>query len=307
MFTGIIPPLVTPLRARDELDVPGLERVLERLLRGRVGGLFVLGTTGEGPSLSYPLRRELIERVCGIVRGRVPVLVGITDTAFVESMHLAQHAAESGAAAVVAAPPYYLPEGQPELVEYLEHLLPELPLPLVLYNMPALTKVSFELETLQRAMDKPRIVGLKDSSGNMIYFHRAIELLKQRPDWSLLMGPEELLAEAVVAGGHGGVCGGANVFPELYVRLYEAARAGDLARARQLHGLVMKVSGSLYRVGRHASSIMKGIKCALACLGVCDDFMAEPFHRFRAEERVRIQRAVTALSNEIGAIMTNSE
>ena len=307
MFTGIIPPLVTPLRARDELDVPGLERVLERLLRGRVGGLFVLGTTGEGPSLSYPLRRELIERVCGIVRGRVPVLVGITDTAFVESMHLAQHAAESGAAAVVAAPPYYLPEGQPELVEYLEHLLPELPLPLVLYNMPALTKVSFELETLQRAMDKPRIVGLKDSSGNMIYFHRAIELLKQRPDWSLLMGPEELLAEAVVAGGHGGVCGGANVFPELYVRLYEAARAGDLARARQLHGLVMKVSGSLYRVGRHSSSIIKGIKCALACLGVCDDFMAEPFHRFRAEERVRIQRAVTALSNEIGAIMTNSE
>jgi len=306
MFTGIIPPLVTPLRARDELDVPGLERLLERLLRGGVGGLFVLGTTGEGPSLSYRLRRELVERVCGTVRGRVPVLVGITDTAFVESVHLARHAADSGATAVVVAPPYYLPEGQPELLEYLEHLLPELPLPLVLYNMPALTKVSFELETLRKAMDKPRIVGLKDSSGNMIYFHRALELLSHRPDWSLLMGPEELLAESVMAGGHGGVCGGANVFPELYVRLYEAARAGDVLRARQLHGLVMKVSGSLYRVGRHSSSIIKGIKCALACLDVCDDFMAEPFHRFRAEERLRIQRAVTELSDEITAIMTNS-
>lgn len=306
MFTGIIPPLVTPLRARDELDVPGLERLLNRLLTGGVGGLFILGTTGEGPSLSYRLRRELVERVCGIVRGRVPVLVGITDTAFVESVHLARHAADSGATALVVAPPYYLPEGQPELLEYLEHLVPELPLPLLLYNMPALTKVSFELETLRRAMDEPRIVGLKDSSGNMVYFHRALELLKHRSDWSLLMGPEELLAESVVAGGHGGVCGGANVFPELYVRLYEAARANDLGRVRQLHGLVMKVSDSLYRVGRHSSSLIKGIKCALACLGVCDDFMAEPFHRFRAEERRRVEQVVTKLSDEIAKIMANS-
>src|SRR5215470_3994533 len=110
-LTGIIPPMVTPLRSRDELDVPGLERLIEHILSGGVSGLFILGTTGEGPSLSYRLRRELVERVCKQNKKRVPILVGITDTSFVESVSLARHSADCGADAVVAAPPYYMPEG----------------------------------------------------------------------------------------------------------------------------------------------------------------------------------------------------
>ena len=287
--------MITPLQGRDELDCDGLERLIERILDGGVSGLFVLGTTGEGPSLSYRLRRELIERSCRQVKGRVPVLVGITDTSFVESINLARHAAEAGADALVLAPPYYLPEGQPELLEYLEHLVAELPLPLFLYNTPSLTKVPFEVETIRRAMDVPRIIGLKDSSGDMTFFHRTIGLLKHRPEWSLLVGPEELLTDAIFAGGHGGVCGGANLFPRLYVRLAEAALAGDVARARQLHSQVMRISASLYQIGRHPSAIIKGIKCALACRGVCDDFMAEPFHRFREEERERVRKVLAEL------------
>src|SRR5436190_20672150 len=85
-LTGIIPPMATPLRSRDELDAGGLERLIERILGGGVNGVFLLGTTGEGPSLGYRLRRELIDRACRQIRRRVPVLVGITDTAFVESI-----------------------------------------------------------------------------------------------------------------------------------------------------------------------------------------------------------------------------
>src|SRR4051812_39671698 len=117
MLTGIIPPLVTPLLDRDTLDVAGLERLIERVLSGGVSGLFLLGTTGEGASLSYRLRRELIERTSRQVKARVPILVNITDTAFVESVSLARHAADQGAHALVVAPPYYLPPGQPELQE----------------------------------------------------------------------------------------------------------------------------------------------------------------------------------------------
>jgi len=298
-YHGIIPPIVTPLRDRDSLDADGLERLVERLIVGGVTGLFILGTTGEGPSLSYRLRREMISQTCRIVRNRVPVLVGITDTSFVESLALAQHSAESGASAVVLAPPYYLPEAQPELLEYLDHLVPELPLPLFLYNMPALTKVTIEPDTVRRAMDHERIIGLKDSSGQMIYFHRIVGLLSHRPDWALLVGPEELLADAVLAGGHGGICGGANLFPELYVALYEAARVRDLARLRALHDQVMRLSDSLYQVGRHSSAIIKGIKCALAHLGVCDDYLAEPFHRFREPQRSEVKAIVERLRHEI--------
>lgn len=300
---GIIPPLITPLKDRDTLDISGLENLIERLVVGGVHGLFIIGTTGEGPSLSYRLRRELIAETCKIVRGRLPVFVGVTDTAFVESVNIAKHSADAGADALVAAPPYYLPEAQPELLEYIRHLLPEMPLPFYLYNMPSLTKVSFDIDTVRALQDEPRIHGIKDSSGNMVYFHRLCQLLKERPDWSVLMGPEELLLDAVLAGGHGGVNGGANVFPELYVALYNAAASGDIGRARELHSLVMRVSTTLYQVGRHSSAIIKGIKCALSHLGVCDDFMAEPFHRFRDIERSRIAEALTLLKEEVSNLV----
>jgi dihydrodipicolinate synthase/N-acetylneuraminate lyase len=296
-YHGIVPPMITPLLDRDTLDFAGLERLVEHILAGGVHGLFILGTTGEGPSLGYRLRRELIEHTCRLVNHRVPVLVGITDTAFVESVSVARAAADSGADAVVLAPPYYLPEGQPELQEYLAHLVPELPLPLFLYNMPALTKVPFEIETVRRAMDEPRVIGVKDSSGDMGYFHRAFGLVHHRPDWTLLIGPEEMLFDAVLAGGHGGVNGGANVFPRLYVKLFEAARAGDLATARKL-----QVSEALYRIGRHPSAIIKGIKGAARSLGLCDDFMAEPFHRFRGEQRTLLEQNVQRLQNLMATV-----
>jgi len=301
-LTGIVPPMVTPLLDRDHLDVAGLERLLEHILAGGVNGLFILGTTGEGPSLSYHLRQELIERVCWQVNGRVPVLVGITDTAFVESIQLAGQAAASGASALVLAPPYYLPEAQPELQEYLDHLVPELPLPLFLYNMPALTKVSFELDTIRRALQEPRIIGFKDSSGDLTYFKAVAELIQERPDWSLLMGPEEKLLASLQLGGHGGVSGGANLFPKLYVRVVAAHQAGDLAAAAAWQQVIQRVSDSFYRIGKYSSSIIKGIKCALACQGICDDFMAEPFHRFRAAERELVQARLRELAAELSQL-----
>jgi len=302
-LSGVVPPLVTPLQGRDELDCEGLDRLIEHLISGGVSGLFILGTTGEGASLSYRLRREVVDRTCRQVRGRLPVLVSITDTAFVESVNLARHAADEGAEALVLAPPYYLPGGQPELEEYIQHLLPELPLPLVLYNMPSVAQVAFEVELVSHFLQEPRILGVKDSSRNMIYFHRLLSVVKQRPDWCLLVGPEELLADAVLAGGHGGIAGGSNVFPKLYVRLCEAGANGDVASVRQLHAHIMQVSNSLYHIGRYPSAVIKGIKCALSCLGICDDFMAEPFHRFRLQERAKVQQYVAELSAAIEKVL----
>lgn len=295
-WRGIIPPMVTPLSGRDELDVGGLERLIEHVLSGGVQGLFVLGSTGEAPSLGHRLQKELVERAAKLVAGRAPLLVGISDTSFTDSITLARHAAEQGADALVLAPPYYFPADQPELVEYIGHLVPELPLPLFLYNMPGFTKLSFDPDTVVRLAALPGIVGLKDSSGSMTYFHRLQSLLsKERPDFALFVGPEELLGEAVLLGAGGGVCGGANLKPELYVGLYEAAARGEHDRVAELHAEVMSISGSIYQVGRHPSRYLKGLKCALSLLGICSDFMAEPFHRFRAEERAQVAAHLRAL------------
>jgi dihydrodipicolinate synthase/N-acetylneuraminate lyase len=287
---GIVTPMVTPLSDRDTLDIDGVERLVEHLLDGGVHGIFVLGTTGEAPSLSYRLRRELINLVCRQVGGRVPVLVGVTDTSYVESIELTCHASDAGAAAVVLAPPYYFPAGQPELREYLEDIVSELPLPVFLYNMPSHTKLVFEPETVRMALELPRVVGIKDSSGQMIYFHKLQTLAASRPDFTLLVGPEELLAESVLSGAHGGVNGGSNLFPRLYVDLYEAAAAGDLELVRALHARVMRLSSTIYSVGQHSSAFIKGLKCALSCLGICEDAMAEPFQRFAQPVRRPLNR-----------------
>ncbi len=222
---GIIPPLITPLLEQDRLDHEGLERLIERTLAAGVHGLFMLGSTGEGPSLSARLRREVIERTCGQVAGRVPVLVGITDASFTDAVAMAEHAAGAGASAVVHAGPYYFPISQLELTTTIETLSERVPVPLFLYNMPSHTKVHFELDTVRRLLHAPNVAGIKDSSGQLVYFKKLVQLASARPGFAVLIGPEELLAEAIFMGAHGGVTGGANVDPALFVALYEAARS----------------------------------------------------------------------------------
>jgi len=287
-FKGIVPPMITPLKDENTLDVEGLERLINHILAGGVHGLFILGTTGESTSLSYEIRHELVRRTCAIVGDRVPVLVGITDTAAAESLRLADTAAKEGAAAVVAAPPYYFNLGQPELIEYYEYLLERLSLPLFLYNMPSHTKIIIEPDTVKTLSKYEGIVGLKDSSANNAYFNNVMNKMKDRPDFSLFVGPEEIMAETVLLGAHGGVNGGANMFPELYVKLFEAAEAGDVATVKALHSIVMEISSKLYSLGKFGSSYLKGIKAALSILGICSDYMASPLHRFRETEREKI-------------------
>lgn len=292
-FHGIIPPLVTPLAERDVLDREGFERLIEHVIAGGVHGLFVLGTTGEGPSLSHHLQREVVTQAVQLVAERVPVLVGITDPSFFESISLATHAAETGADAVVLAPPYYFPAGQEELLEYLEELIPALPLPVMLYNMPAMTKLSYAPETIRRLADWPGVAGLKDSSGDLDYFRTVRKLTREIDDFSLLIGPEELLADAMAAGGDGGVSGGANVRPELFVRLYEAALAGE--PTEQWMAEVASL-GRLYTIGDNpASAVVKGLKCALSVMGICSSRMAEPFRGFDESERAQVEELLSEI------------
>jgi 4-hydroxy-tetrahydrodipicolinate synthase len=293
---GIIPPLVTPLLDNDTLDLKGLERLIEHTITGGVHGIFILGTTGEFASLSHKIRSELIERTCRIVNGRIPVLAGISDSAFSESLNLARVADDSGADAVVLTPPYYFTSGQPELLEYLKRIMVQMPLPLFIYNMPAHTKVVFEPETVRIAASIPRIIGMKDSSSNLAYFKQIQYALRDHPDFTFLIGPEEFLSEFVLTGGHGGVNGGANMFPKLYVSLYNASVNRDFEEISRLQQKVMQISTTIYKVGHYGSSYLKGLKCALSVMGICNDFMAEPFHRFKEPERMKIKQLLEDLN-----------
>ncbi len=303
-LSGIIPPLVTPLKGNDTLDIESLERLIEHLIAGGVHGLFILGTTGEEQSLSYRLRQQMIRETCRINNNRLPVLVCITDTSIVESIKLAQLAADCGASGVVSAPPYYFATGQPELAEFYETLVPQLPLPVFLYNMPSHTKVNFAPATIHRIAANEQVVGFKDSSANTVYFQSVMYAMKERPDFAMLVGPEEVTGECVLLGAHGGINGGANMFPELYVSMYNAAKAGNLAEVKRLQQFIMQISVSVYTVGQHGSSYLKGLKCALSLLGIInDDFVAAPFNKFNEPEREKVRQALAALPIENGKLI----
>lgn len=293
-WTGIIPPMVTPLLDYDKLDVPGVERLVEHILGGGAHGLFILGTSGEGPSLSYRLRRELITKVCSQVNRRVPVLVGVTDTSTAELVGVAEHSAAAGAEALVFSTPYYFPLGQPELMTYVQRLLPRLPLPMFLYNMPQMTKIQFEPEILRELVHDTRLLGIKDSSGNLDYFNQLLELKKLRADWKVLAGPEHLLLETLRRGGDGGVCGGANFYPQLFVQLYETATRGDQAAADEWQRKLLTLS-PLYACGLYSSTVVKGMKCACSLLGLCDARPAEPFLPHGPVEREKIRGILKSL------------
>ena len=275
-FRGIVAPMVTPLLGFDELDVAGLETLIEHILAGGVQGLFILGSTGDGPALSYALRKMLIDRVCRQVAGRVPVLVGITDTAYKEAMDMAEYSAKAGAASVVLAPPYYFHVSQGDLLRLVENVSKDSPLPFYLYNMPNLTKITWERETVVRAADCPNVMGLKDSSGDEDYLQSVLHAVKHMPEFSVLVGPEHMLLDGLLHGVHGGVCGGANLFPRLFSDLFDAFNKGDIAEARMLQDRVMEIGSPLYLTGEPESSYIRGLKTALEVCGICSGHLARP-------------------------------
>ncbi|CAN5463063.1 dihydrodipicolinate synthase family protein [soil metagenome] len=291
---GIIPPLVTPLKGDESLDLEATNRLLEHVIEGGVHGVFILGTTGEGPNLSYDLRRHFIDHVTAKVGGRIPVIVSISDTACAESLSLAEHSRKAGATAVAFTPPYYFISGAPELRDFVTRMGQSLSLPYFLYNMPSLTKIMLPLDVVDLAFQMENCLGLKDSSGDLIYFKKIRRLIGER-DLTLLIGPEELLAESLLAGGGGGINGGANIFPRLYVRIYELMQSHHFGQAAALQAEVMEISCRLFTIGKHGSSIIKGIKGALEVRGFCQRHLASPFSGFDEADFARVAKVIEVL------------
>jgi len=289
---GIIPPLATPLLDQNTLDPDGLERLVEYVIDGGVSGVFILGTTGEFASLPYELRKEVITQTCRIVNDRLPVFVGVADTAPDMTIEMTTCARNAGAACVVLAPPYYYAISQADLLVYMQHLIPQLPLPVMLYNMPSTTKLTFEPETVRLLAELPNVVGLKDSSNSMIYFNELILAMKDNPDFALFTGPDAILAEAVLLGARGGVCASANVYPKLLVQMYEAAREKDMPRVKELQEILMRLRTTVLNVGTGGAKYIKCIKYALAAKGICSAVLAEPLQPFSEEEKAEIERLV---------------
>ena len=295
-LTGLIPPMVTPLDAKRRLDKKGTKNMVSHLLKGGVDGIFLLGTTGEGPHLSYAIREELVKTVCRLVKGRVPVLVGITETDLDDAVDFAARCKAHGASAVVAAPPYYFKLTQAECIAWFTEMADRLPLPLVVYDMPAHTDTVIEPTTIAKLAAHPNIIAMKDSSSVIALFNKfRVALEPYAEKFSLFMGPDEAMGEAVLLGADGGVCTGANLWPAQFKAMYLAAKAGDVEKVRRLQRFTTTSSYLLYGLGQGQIGFLKGVKCALAEMGLIQNVLAAPFTPFEGADRRKVKSALKTL------------
>ena len=293
-YHGIIPPVLTPLDKNYELDIAGLERLLERMISGGVHGLFILGTTGEGPMLGSRIQRQMIDETVRIVRKRVPVLAGVSDMSLVNSVDLTLYAKSAGIDGIVAAAPCYMTLGDRDMVDFYRELSSAGKMPLFVYNMPSMTKSYLPPSLVAELAEIPGVRGYKDSSGNMTDFYEVIRHLGGREDFSIFIGPEEMLAESVLAGADGGVSGGANLDPALFVSMYNAAANRDMDAVTELRRKIY-IQRELYSAANTPDRIIRGLKCALKELGVCESYPVPPGKPLNDAEKSKVMEIVSRL------------
>lgn len=283
LFEGVIVPLVTPFSESYIPDMEQLRGLIDHVIEKQVHGIFILGTTGEGFDLSDSQCQQIIEETCRHTNRRTAVFVGILNTPLPEAVRLGTIAADNGADGIVLATPFY-PISQNELFEYTTTFAQQCTLPICLYNRPNHPEVVFKIEMLKKLLRLENIISIKDSSGDENYFKKLFGLKEIRADLTVLMGLEELLAEAVGLGADGGVTGGANLFPGLYVNLYQAAVQGNTSEVQRLQHIVEAIVENIYQ-----PDYLTGLKYALSCKKLCSPVLIDSQRIIDPEQKKRIE------------------
>ncbi|MFJ9086459.1 dihydrodipicolinate synthase family protein [Streptomyces sp. NPDC102384] len=274
-FRGVVPPLVTPLTAEGEVDVASVRRLAEHLIGAGVHGLFMLGSSGETAYLTDAQRRTALEAAVDAAGGRVPVLAGVIETTTARVLERAQDAVKAGADALVATAPFYTRTHPTEIANHFRRLRSGADLPLFAYDIPVAVHSKLGRDTILELAADGTLAGLKDSSGDEGSLRRLLAPLRAAaPTFSVFTGAELTVDGALLAGVDGVVPGLGNVDAHGYVRLYEAARAGDWDAARteqnRLAALFAITDAGDPAVMGGSSSALGAFKAAVHLQGVID-------------------------------------
>ncbi|MFE9775096.1 dihydrodipicolinate synthase family protein [Streptomyces sp. NPDC005931] len=272
---GVVPPVLTPLTPHGDVDVLSLRRLVEHLIVAGVHGVFLLGSSGEAVHLTDAQRRTVLETGVDAVAGRVPVLAGVIDTTTPRVLERAADAVRAGADALVATAPFYMRTHPAEIADHFRRIRSGADLPLFAYDIPVSVHAKLPREVVLGLAAEGTLAGLKDSSGDEGSLRRLLLGLRERvPAFTVLTGSELTVDGALLAGAHGVVPGLGNVDARGYVRLHEAALAGDwdTARAEQdrLASLFALTEVGDPGVMGAGSSALGAFKAAARLLGLID-------------------------------------
>jgi 4-hydroxy-tetrahydrodipicolinate synthase len=251
--------------------------LVEHILGGGGAGLFVLGGCGEGAWLTPEQRSGVVRAAVAAAGSRAPVLAGVMLPATGPAAEAARRAAGDGADAIVAGSPYYVQVDAGAQRRHVEALLAATDLPVLLYNIPPATHHVLTPETVAALAVDPRVLGIKDSAGDLAAFAGFLEVKARRPDFRVLQGSERVMTDSLLLGGDGLVPGLGNVAPALFVALLDAVRQGDEPAARRLQAQIDDL-GTLHAAGHW----LPALKSACARIGFGNGRPAPPLEALDA-------------------------
>jgi 4-hydroxy-tetrahydrodipicolinate synthase len=231
MFKGSIVALVTPMTENGEVDYPSLQKLVEFHIQSGTDGLVAVGTTGESATLPMQEHIEVVRKIVEYAGKRISVISGSGANSTSEAIELSQASAEVGADGLLSVVPYYNKPQQRGMVAHFEKVADACELPLLLYNVPGRTVADMLPQTTAELAAHPRIVGLKDATGDLNRLQELKRLLPQ--DFILLSGDDPTGCEFMLQGGHGVISVTANVVPALMAKLCKAAISGARKEAEQ--------------------------------------------------------------------------
>lgn len=277
---GVVPPVVTPMKADRSVDYEALTKLVDRLLDGGVHGLFVLGSSGEVAFLADSEREAVIAAVVKQVAGRVPVYAGVIDMQTNRVIEHVRAAERAGVDAVVATAPFYAICGPDEVEAHFRELHAATSLPIIAYDIPVCVHTKLNPALLVKLGQEGVLAGVKDSSGDDVSFRRLIAMNRAAGHpLTLLTGHEVVVDGAYLAGADGCVPGLGNVDPAGYVRMWDAYQARDWEKVREeqdrLAALFEIVFQPIGKVGPAAG--VGSFKTALELIGVfSSNLMSHP-------------------------------
>ncbi|MEI6337329.1 MAG: dihydrodipicolinate synthase family protein [Verrucomicrobiota bacterium] len=267
-LSGVWSASPTPFTTRMSIDTAAVKRLVEHHLRLGVKGIFLCGTCGEGPWMPERERRTLVRTAVAAARGRLVIAVQVTDNSAARILDNMRSVAEDGADLAVIAPPFFLLNATPENVTalYVEAIR-GCPLPVGIYDRGLNATVPVSNESLWKIYSEPKVVLVKDSSGDLERMKLTLQIRESRPELLLLNGDEFHCVHYIKAGYDGLLLGGGIFNGHLAGRLIEAAKAGRIAEAERLQKRMNRLMWDVYG-GKTIACWLAGLKHLLVKMGL---------------------------------------
>jgi 4-hydroxy-tetrahydrodipicolinate synthase len=285
MFEGVLSAMITPLtEGGDAVNLDALKSYSDFLIDKGVQGLFACGTTGEGPLLTIGERMAIAEKLVEHVEHRVKVVIHTGAITTADTVQLTKHAHRIGADAASMFLPYFYHYDDDALLAHIETVAEAVPnLPLFLYNIPQCVGNNLSIELLMRIIERvDNIVGLKNSGSDLNQLEDFLRNIGET--YAVFIGNDGFIVDGLTAGAKGVVSGNASAFPDPFVALYTAFKAGDFERAQELQANIIDIAQT---VG--AGKYLAYYKTALRSRGIDVGSARLPHRDLQKAEKKRLR------------------